>query len=575
MTIAPEVLEGEHARLVEAERHQRVLSDVSRLLLDYVGPDETEPLRRIVVKVVEALGDWCAFALVGEGGVMRTAASHHPDPHQRDLAEKLNRTLPPQRWDSVPAEHNIFLQARPLVFEHITDELLRASNPTEEAYLLLKEVGLTSCIIAPMYDGKEPLGQLTLASVGEGGRRYTPRDIDFAFSLAGRAALAVRNARLVRQIATERDHQRVAREESDRRTGELLAVFRADPNGLALFDADGRLALASEQLDSLLGFPVSERIGTHFAELFAELTSRNAPAAEREPLRARVAELFTDQDGLSSDELALRPGGKQVWLRRQTAPVRSPSGAYQGRLFVYVDITAERELDQQRSDFLTVAAHELRTPLTPLSLYLETIARRLARGQTVDQSLLGKAQRQAARLGRLVEDLLDVSRMESGRLELDRKPLQLDELIEAVVADFRATAPRHRLELRRPPGPVVVLGDRGRLEQVLVNLLANAIKYSPEGGEVAVTLAATGAEARVAVRDQGIGIPDEDLPRIFQRFFRGRNASLRHFGGLGIGLFVSNEVVKQHHGRFEVISEPGHGATFAFSLPLASAALPA
>jgi signal transduction histidine kinase len=456
------------------------------------------------------------------------------------------------------------------VFENITDELLRAGNPSEESYRLLKEVGLTSCIIAPMFDGKEPLGQLTLASVGEGGRRYSPRDIDFAFSLAGRAALAVRNARLVRQIATERDHQRLAREESDGRAAQLLAVFRADPNGLALFDASGHLALASERLDSLVGVPVSQRIGMHFVPLFEELIARNLAEPVRAEVRARIGQIFADQPGLTRDDVEVWPGGAHRWLRRQTAPVRSASGGYQGRLFVYVDITAERELDQQRADFMTVAAHELRTPLTPLSIYLESIERRLSRGEQFDPTLVSKALRQTARLGRLVEDLLDVSRMESGRLKLDRKPLRLDELVAAIVADFRATAPAHQLVLEQPSAPVLVDGDRARLEQVLVNLLANAIKYSPSGGEVTVTVGAVGSEACVAVTDHGIGIAEEDLPRVFQRFFRGKNADPEHFGGLGIGLFVSDQVVREHGGYFEVISKPGEGTTLAFLLPLAS-----
>jgi CheY-like chemotaxis protein/anti-sigma regulatory factor (Ser/Thr protein kinase) len=145
----------------------------------------------------------------------------------------------------------------------------------------------------------------------------------------------------------------------------------------------------------------------------------------------------------------------------------------------------------------------------------------------------------------------------------------LDTLVAAVVQDFRSAAPQHELLLEKPATPVFVEGDRARLEQVVVNLLANAIKYSPQGGTVDVRVSTSHAEARVRVADQGIGIPAEEQGRLFQRFFRAQNAGTRNFGGLGIGLFVSHQIVERHGGRFEVESSTGKGASFTFYLPLA------
>jgi hypothetical protein len=153
-------LEAERSRLQEAERRQRILSDISAILLDSVGGDEDEPLRRIVEKVVQGMGDWCAFSLVGPDGVLRQSAAYHPDPRQRDLAEKLNRIQKPRRWDAGPKDANALVQKRPLVFEEITDEMLRAGVEGEEQYQLLKEIGLASAIVAPLMNGAEPLGTL-------------------------------------------------------------------------------------------------------------------------------------------------------------------------------------------------------------------------------------------------------------------------------------------------------------------------------------------------------------------------------------------------------------------------------
>jgi two-component system, sensor histidine kinase len=231
-------------------------------------------------------------------------------------------------------------------------------------------------------------------------------------------------------------------------------------------------------------------------------------------------------------------------------------------------VTEQRELDRQRSDFLTVAAHELRTPLTPLSMYLQSIERRLSRGQQVETYLITKARRQVERMGGLVEDLLDVSRLESRRLQLGSEDVNVNELVEEVVADFRGQTPNHAIVFQRSPEALLVRGDQERLEQVLVNLLQNAIKYSPQGGQITVGVARVAGDVRVSVKDPGIGIPGDEQPRLFQRFFRAANANTRNYSGLGIGLFVSHEIVKQHGGRFEVESEIGKGSTFCFHLPL-------
>ena len=558
-------LEQDRSRLAEAERRQRLLSDLSRELLDYVGPDEIEPLRRIVRRVSESLSnDWCAFALVQPDGTLKNVVAFHPDPRQRELEKKLSALLPPRRWDEPPAERNALLARGPVVAAEITDEMLRGAASSEEAFLTLKEMGPTSAVVAPMFDGALPLGTMLLASVGTG-RRYSGDDLDFAFTLAGRAALAVRNARLVRELAAERDRQRLERLEADRRFAELRAVFDWDPNGIALFDPDGILRMASRQIEEIFGLPVRAMYGLGFEEIYRRKLAQAAPA-DREVLLARVRAIFANRDATSRDDVELeRP--RHRWLTRNSVPVRSVDGEYQGRLVVYMDVTEQRELDRQRADFFTVAAHELRTPLTPLSMYLQSIDRRVARGQAVDGELMTKARRQVDRLGKLVEDLLDVSRLESGRMHLASSDVDMNELVDEVVVDFRGSTGNHEIVFQRSAGPVFVHGDVERLEQVLVNVLQNAIKYTPQGGQITVAVERDGGEVRISVKDPGIGVPEEEQTKLFQRFFRAGNATTRNYSGLGIGLFVSNEIVRRHGGRFEVKSEVGSGSTFIICLP--------
>ncbi|RKH19661.1 histidine kinase [Corallococcus sp. CA047B] len=219
-----------------------------------------------------------------------------------------------------------------------------------------------------------------------------------------------------------------------------------------------------------------------------------------------------------------------------------------------------------REEFMSIASHELKTPLTPLKLGLYTMERRIAAGQPVELASVLKSKRQVDRLAGLVEDLLDASRLELGRLALDSAPLEVGQLVAEVVDHFRHAFERP-FTLEVPPDGVWMLGDRDRLEQVLVNLLENAHKYSPAGAPIAVRVARVADAARIQVQDHGIGIPGADQGQVFQRFYRARNVSHRNFGGLGLGLFISHSIVKMHGGSLALISREGEGSTFTLDLP--------
>lgn len=219
-----------------------------------------------------------------------------------------------------------------------------------------------------------------------------------------------------------------------------------------------------------------------------------------------------------------------------------------------------------REEFMSIASHELKTPLTPLMLGLQRMERRLAQAQPVELGTVLKSRRQLERLAGLVNDLLDASRLERGRVALQAEPLELGHLVAEVVDQFRNAFERP-FHLEVPRERVWVVGDRDRLEQVLVNLLENAHKYSPEGAPVRVVLEALEGEARLHVEDRGIGIPRADQGRLFQRFARAANASHRNFGGLGLGLFISHSIAQLHGGRLAVVSAEGEGSTFSLSLP--------
>ncbi|HWQ12313.1 MAG TPA: ATP-binding protein [Roseiflexaceae bacterium] len=227
-----------------------------------------------------------------------------------------------------------------------------------------------------------------------------------------------------------------------------------------------------------------------------------------------------------------------------------------------------------RDMFLSIAAHELKTPLATLLGYTGLLLRRAERSGALseqDLRLLRVIDAQGGRLNRLVVSLLDLSRIQAGHLSIDLAPLDLQELARRIVEEVQPTLTAHTVTLIGPAAAVWIAGDALRLEQVVYNLLQNAVKYSPHGGEIHVRVGVSGERAHLAVTDQGIGIPPDALPQIFDRFYRAANADRMQIAGMGIGLYVVREIVALHGGSVEVSSVEGQGSTFSVWLPLAPA----
>jgi PAS domain S-box-containing protein len=226
------------------------------------------------------------------------------------------------------------------------------------------------------------------------------------------------------------------------------------------------------------------------------------------------------------------------------------------------------DLSRLKDEFLSIASHELRTPVTSIKGYTQ-LAKTLIKEGDLDTSeeYLDIALDQIDRMSRLILELLDVSRIETGRLEIRREPIPWAHFVRDVVHRHHTAVSDRRFHLSVPDDYKVVNGDRDRLEQVLGNLLENAVKYSPEGSDVTVTVDDKGDALVTAVCDRGIGIPADELAQVFERFHRGRHVSSTNYGGLGLGLYITKQIVERHGGTIWVESKEGHGTSFFFSLP--------
>jgi len=220
---------------------------------------------------------------------------------------------------------------------------------------------------------------------------------------------------------------------------------------------------------------------------------------------------------------------------------------------------------------MSLAAHEFRTPLTSLYGYAQLLRSGAGQSNTFssrDRRAIEVIVAQVERFNLLVDTLLDVSRIDGGQLKLDRAPLDISEVVRPAAAEIQPLLSRHRLRVDESDAALLVEGDAGRLVQAFENLLLNAIKYSPTGGEIVVRVSRDGDQARVDVIDHGIGIPKSALPQLFSKFFRAGNVDALQIGGLGIGLYIVSEIVSLHGGTLAVESDEGQGSMFSVLLPV-------
>src|SRR5207302_550937 len=258
-----------------------------------------------------------------------------------------------------------------------------------------------------------------------------------------------------------------------------------------------------------------------------------------------------------------------LWSVVKASPIFDETGQVQYAVNIFSDLTARMELEQRKDEFIGMASHELKTPITFLRGFTQLLIRKLKnQGLPEPVAMLEKMETQITRLNKLVSDLLDVSKIRAGKLDYAEETIDIDALIHDIADTMQQISTTHTIAIHGASHRHIV-GDSDRLGQVFTNLISNAVKYSPQANQVDISLAASQHTVTVSVRDYGIGIPKEHQQKIFDRFYRASEVRDQTFPGLGMGLYISSEIVKRHGGRLWVESTEGKGATFFISLPIA------
>jgi PAS domain S-box-containing protein len=376
------------------------------------------------------------------------------------------------------------------------------------------------------------------------GESFGDEDIRILPVMARNAAQIISNAQLYIRVATEKR--------------ELEQTFQSLLAGVVVVGRTGRMMLMNAAARNILGVSTDENMGRPMEEII-----HNSEVAELVNTALRSRE---DQ----SQELSIGSDHSERIYQIQTAMVRNEDNQLMGVVAIFNDITELRNIERMKTDFVSTVSHELRTPLTSIKGFVRTLlddTEGYYDGETRHE-FYGIIDQECDRLTRLISDLLNVSRIEAGRpLQLNWQPVEVPQVVKKVVANQLSYTDRHQIQVEMDDDLPTITADQDKLDQILTNLLNNAIKYSPEGGTISLKVKRNGDKVTFDVSDPGIGIPPEHLPKVFQRFHRVDTGDTRKAGGTGIGLYLVKHLVEAHGGEIGVESEVGKGSTFSFSLP--------
>jgi signal transduction histidine kinase len=426
---------------------------------------------------------------------------------------------------------------------------------------LIAAEGLARVLAIPLVSGDTFIGSLN-AYMKDRRAEFNAQSIDLAHVLAVEASVAIGNAQTYQEAVRGRDLQQ--------------SILDALGEGVVIFHPPGVVGAFNRAAGELLGIG-DDFIGADGARWAEVLQPRNARTGEA------IAPLHTiGLRGLAGESVSLEViyhnprTGEDRTADVKARPVWS-GGAIVAAVATMYDLTELRRLEEEKEQFLSIVSHELRTPLTPLKALAQLLISRIRRSREKEQPLdldslernLASIERQVDRMNRLVTDLLSVSRAGRGKLEMDRAPFDLATSVRDTVERYvEATREegRHKFVVEAPE-KLVVSADQSRIEQMLMNLIGNAVKYSPRGGEVRVELSKRDSEAEILIRDQGIGITAEDLGRLGEPFTRGTGKAAS-FAGMGIGLHVAKLMAQAHDGSLRLASEgEDRGTTVRVTLP--------
>ncbi len=349
---------------------------------------------------------------------------------------------------------------------------------------------------------------------------------------------------------------------------ELLAVTLSSMGDAVIaVDADNKIMLLNKAASQLTGWSFDDANLRSVDEVI-RIINEQTKQPDLSPID-RVLESRKIESGTKNDVMVAK-NGRQWPISASAAPIRKNDGTMTGIVMVFRDVSQQREIDRMKSDFISSVSHELRTPLTSIKAYAETILHDRNMTEETKIEFLEIINEESDRLTDLINDILEISRVESGTIQIVHKPVNISSLVSRTAAEMEYVAGKKKinLECNIDDNLPEMMGDENKIHSIISNLVNNAIKFTPENGRISVSAHLIKNELVIKISDTGMGIPKEDLPKIFVRFYRVHRPG-KQIQGTGLGLAIVKEIVIKHNGRIEVESEIDKGSTFTVYLPAA------
>jgi PAS domain S-box-containing protein len=454
--------------------------------------------------------------------------------------------------------------AHPLLFEALAPDIISRLNIASE---VAEQQGIEYGSLA-VYDREGPLGVLYFLRAvttrscleqiteqmwgGQGDQDTKPKEQRNAlYSFIAQLAAGLRFAFRSQSLVKEQER--------------LAAIFQNSTDGILTVDNALRIIDFNPAMERLTGWHKNEVLGRFY---FKVLCPQDRYGNDLGLEDSAILQVFAGQQIVNREMIICARDGQRFTVAVTASCVRSVRGEPINGILNVRDLTRERQQEEQRSTFISVISHELKTPISIIKGYASTLARKDAQFDAQGlQSRLMAIEEEVDRLDKLVGNLLYASRIQANGLQMDITSLDLEHLMRSVLRRLKAKAPDVSITLSIPESLPIVMADRDRIEEVLQNLLDNAIKYSPRHPEISVSCFSTGEEVIVSIRDSGMGISVREQEQIFERFQRVGDPLARSTPGAGLGLYIARAIIEAHGGRIWVESTLREGSTFSFSLP--------
>lgn len=545
------------------ERNERFLSDATQILSSSFNYNKT--LKTLAKLLVPVMADWASIHIIDKKGKLIRLTVAHADSRMTRYVKNYEK-----KYGSTDNENSgvkrVLETSQSQLYPYISKELIEETIKDEKQKELIILLKIVSAIVVPLTAGKKILGALSVISSNPE-RLYNKKDLKMVEELGRRAGQAIEHAQLYFEAKKELDRRKEAEKALRQSKEELEVILKSIADGITVQDATGKLTYANDAAAASSGYNSNEDMLKDpliWSKVFY-IQNENGEEINPSDLPGRQA-IKERKEKQMLVSFVNKYTTQRRWALIKARPILDTDGRVKAVVNIINDITERQELERRKDDFISIASHELKTPLTSIKglLYLLRNTLKDSDNQLV---ILDKIDNQLSRLSLLVKDLLDLSKIREGKLTYRTETINISSLVSDVVSDLQQLT-RHKIIFLNGIN-LNIVGDKDRLSQVFINLLTNAIKYSPNNKYVKVMIDKYKKDIRVRVQDQGIGIRRDEHDKIFERFYRVKDAKDRTFPGHGIGLYFSREVVARHNGKIWVESKKGQGSTFYVTFPIA------